>query len=57
MLDAIIIGAGYAGMSTAALLADSGLKVAVIEKSPIIGGRASSFTDKEGYTWEYGHTR
>ncbi len=54
MLDAIIIGAGYAGMSTAALLADSGLKVAVIEKSPIIGGRASSFTDKEGYTWEYG---
>lgn len=54
MFDAIIIGAGYGGMSTAALLACSGLKVAVIEKPPIIGGRASSFTDNDGYTWEYG---
>lgn len=54
MLDVIIIGAGYGGMSTAALLARSGLKVAVIEKSPLVGGRANSYKDNDGYTWEYG---
>jgi phytoene dehydrogenase-like protein len=54
MLDVIIIGAGYGGMSTAALLARSGLKVVLIEKSPLIGGRANSYKDDEGYTWEYG---
>lgn len=54
MVDAIIIGAGYGGMSTAALLARSGLKTVVIEKSSIMGGRASSYTDDDGYTWEYG---
>ncbi len=54
MLDVVVIGAGYGGMSTAALLARSGLRVVVIEKSPLLGGRASFYTDHEGYTWEYG---
>ncbi|MGC9325158.1 MAG: phytoene desaturase family protein [Desulfomonilia bacterium] len=54
MLDAIIIGAGYAGMGTAALLSHAGLKVLVLERSSLIGGRASSFTDDDGYTWEFG---
>jgi len=54
MIDAIIIGAGYGGMSVAALLAHSGRRVLVIEASNLIGGRASIFTDEAGYTWEYG---
>lgn len=54
MSDAIIIGAGYAGMSAAALLARGGRKVIVLEKSDAIGGRAQSRTDEAGYVWEYG---
>ncbi len=54
MVDVIIVGAGYGGMSTAALLAHSGLSVLVIEKSSMIGGRASSYRDDDGFTWEYG---
>lgn len=54
MLDVIIIGAGYGGMGVAALLARSGLKIIVIEQSALIGGRASYFTDEDGYRWEYG---
>ncbi|MEN6473483.1 MAG: FAD-dependent oxidoreductase [Syntrophaceae bacterium] len=54
MYDAIVIGAGYAGMSVAALLANRGRKVLVVEKLALIGGRAYSYSDDEGYTWEYG---
>ena len=54
MYDAIVIGAGYAGMSVAALLANRGRKVLVLEKLALIGGRAYTYTDDEGYTWEYG---
>ena len=54
MYDVIVIGAGYGGMSAAALLAHEERRVLVIDESPLIGGRASSFTDDAGYTWEYG---
>jgi phytoene dehydrogenase-like protein len=54
MADAIIIGAGYAGISAAALLAYAGRKVIVLEAAGTIGGRARSYTDTEGYVWEYG---
>ncbi len=54
MLDAIIIGAGYGGMGVAALLARSGFKIMVIEQASLIGGRASFFSDEDGYRWEYG---
>jgi len=54
MADAIIIGAGYAGMSAAALLAHSGRKVTVLEASGMIGGRALSYRNEKGYVWEYG---
>lgn len=54
MLDAVIIGSGYGGMGVAALLARAGLKVIILEKDPLIGGRASFFTDQDGYRWEYG---
>jgi phytoene dehydrogenase-like protein len=54
MANAIIIGAGYAGMSAAALLAHAGRKVIVLEESDLIGGRAHSFRDERGYLREYG---
>lgn len=54
MLDAVIVGAGYGGMGTAALLAHAGLSVLVVERTSVVGGRAGSLTDEEGYRWEYG---
>jgi phytoene dehydrogenase-like protein len=54
MADAIIIGAGYAGMSAAAMLANSGRRVIVLEASGMIGGRALSYKNEKGYVWEYG---
>jgi len=43
--DVVVIGAGFAGLSAAVRLADAGLRVAVIEAAPRLGGRASTFTD------------
>ncbi|MEZ5500032.1 MAG: NAD(P)/FAD-dependent oxidoreductase [Steroidobacteraceae bacterium] len=40
--DAIVIGAGHNGLTNAAYLAKSGLKVLVLEKNPHIGGAAVS---------------
>ena len=41
--DAVIIGSGIGGLSIGALLAKRGLKVIVLERHSIIGGRCSSF--------------
>ena len=49
--DIIVIGAGFAGLSAAASLVDSGRRVVVIEASNRLGGRASSFRD--GVTGEW----
>ena len=38
--DVMIVGAGVAGMETAALLGDMGYKVLVVEKEPSIGGKS-----------------
>ena len=54
MVGAIVIGAGYAGMSAAALLAHAGRKVIVLEAAGMIGGRALSYRNEKGYVWEYG---
>lgn len=54
MADTLIIGAGYAGMSAAALLAHAGRKVIVLEASGMIGGRAFSYRNEKGYVREYG---
>ena len=44
--DVAVSGAGVAGLSAAARLADAGLKVLVLEQGPRLGGRASAFTDR-----------
>lgn len=46
-LDAIVIGAGCAGLSAAAALAGAGARVLVLEARPGLGGRATSFRDPE----------
>lgn len=51
--DAIIVGAGLAGLSAGALLARRGWRVLLLEQSSRIGGRAS-FVERDGFIWEYG---
>ncbi|GAB2537693.1 C-3',4' desaturase CrtD [Rufibacter soli] len=50
-----IIGAGFGGLTAAALLAQKGLQVAVIEQNKYPGGCASSYKRK-GYWFETGAT-
>ena len=40
--DAIVVGAGHNGLTSAAFLAKAGLKVLVLERHPWIGGAAVS---------------
>ena len=43
----VIIGAGFAGLSAAALLAERGARVMVLDARPRLGGRATAFPDRE----------
>lgn len=45
MRDVIVVGAGFAGLSAAAALAERGARVLVLEARPALGGRATAFTD------------
>ena len=45
--DVIVIGAGFAGLSAAASLAESGARVLVLDARPQLGGRATAFVDRE----------
>lgn len=40
--DGIVVGGGHNGLTTAAYLARAGLKIAVLERSPVIGGGTST---------------
>jgi phytoene dehydrogenase-like protein len=51
--DAIIIGSGVGGTGIGALLASKGLKILLIEKNGVIGGRCSTYT-KEGFKIDVG---
>lgn len=43
---AVVIGAGFAGLSAAVRLVDAGWHVTVLERAPRAGGRATAFTDR-----------
>jgi phytoene desaturase len=49
----IIIGAGFAGLAAAALLAKDGCDVTVIEKNEMAGGRARTW-QKDGFLFDMG---
>lgn len=53
---AVVIGAGVAGLATAALLADEGVDVTVVERTEVIGGRAGDLVldDHDGFRWDTG---
>ena len=53
--DAIIIGSGMGGLTTAALLAKDGLSVLLLEASHVTGGCSSSYKRK-GFIFESGAT-
>src|SRR5688572_3107667 len=45
--DIVVIGAGFAGLSAAVRLAQAGRSVVVLEQAPRLGGRATSFVDRD----------
>ena len=47
MKKCIVIGGGFAGLTSAAYLSKAGIKVELLEASPKLGGRAYSFIDKD----------
>ncbi|MBL7998511.1 MAG: FAD-dependent oxidoreductase [Candidatus Kapabacteria bacterium] len=55
MYDYIILGAGYAGLSAAALLAKRGFKTLLLESHATLGGCASFFRRKN-FTFDVGAT-
>jgi 1-hydroxy-2-isopentenylcarotenoid 3,4-desaturase len=51
----IVVGAGFAGLTLAALLARQGMKVTVLEKNTEAGGRARVWS-KDGFSFDMGPT-
>ena len=51
--DALIIGSGIGGLTTAALLSDLGWRVCVLEQHYTAGGYTHSY-DRNGYEWDVG---
>lgn len=51
--DAVVIGSGMGGLTTAALLSDLGWRVCVLEQHYTAGGYTHSY-DRNGYEWDVG---
>ena len=51
--DAIVIGAGAAGLTCALRLASTGLRVMLAEKNDWVGGYSHGF-EQDGYYWDHG---
>jgi phytoene desaturase len=53
MKKALVIGAGFSGLSSAAYLAKEGFEVTVVEKNDLIGGRARKL-ESDGFLFDMG---
>ncbi len=53
--EVLIVGAGPGGLASAILLASQGVKVKIVERLPIVGGRTSSI-EANGYRFDLGPT-
>lgn len=53
--EVLIVGAGPGGLASSILLAAAGLKVRVIERLPMVGGRTSSI-EAQGFKFDLGPT-
>lgn len=53
--DALIIGAGPGGLASSILLAAAGLKVKVLDRLPVVGGRTSAI-ESGGFRFDLGPT-
>ena len=51
--DAVVIGSGIGGLTTAAMLSDLGWKVCVLEQHYTAGGYTHSY-ERQGYEWDVG---
>jgi 15-cis-phytoene desaturase len=54
MVDTLVVGGGPAGLAAARYLADAGRRATVLEKRPILGGKLSSWRDRDGDILETG---
>lgn len=52
--EVVVVGGGIGGLTVAALLAQRGINVCLLEREPRVGGCAASF-DKFGYSFEQGY--
>ena len=52
-VDAVIVGAGAAGLSAARVLERSGFTIRILEAKDRVGGRA--FTDRESFSIPFDH--
>ena len=50
----VIVGAGYAGLVAAQRLREEGIPVIIFEASPSAAGLAATFTDMEGFKYDFG---
>ncbi len=52
--DAIVVGSGMGGLTTAAYLATNGLRTLVLEKHYVAGGNAHGFRRKQKFEFDIG---
>ena len=52
--DAVVVGAGFAGLAAAQALEAAGCRIALIEALPRPGGRAETVTGADGTAWDAG---